>query len=288
MKTETAIDRKSNNMLKSLQNHWPNYLIEAWGLGTFMVSAGVFATLLYASSSPIAFSHPLWRDVVMGLGMGGTAMGIIYSPWGKRSGAHINPAVTLTFFRLQKITAWDASFYILAQFVGALVGVLLVTLVLGVPFQQPPVNYVVTVPGQWGWPAALVTEFTISFVLMTMVLWVSNTPRLAKLTGCFSGILVTLYVIFSAPISGFGMNPARTFGSALPAQTWTAFWIYYLAPPLGMLLAAELYQRISKVRVRSICSKLCPNGDTFCISPICCGECDKLIRPWRQKVESTS
>ncbi|PZD75226.1 Propanediol diffusion facilitator [Acaryochloris thomasi RCC1774] len=270
-------------MFQIFRDHWPNYLIEAWGLGTFMVSAGVFATLLYAENSPLSFPHPLLRDLVMGLGMGGTAIAIIYSPWGKRSGAHINPAVTLTFFHLNKIAAWDAFFYILFQFIGALAGVLLVAVALGSPFQEAPVNYVVTVPGQWGWPAALVAEFTISFVLMTMVLWVSNTPQIARLTGLFSGILVTLYVVFSAPISGFGMNPARTFGSALPAQTWTAFWIYYFAPPLAMLLAADLYQRITKMRSHSICSKLCPNGETPCISPICCSACDQVIRPWRQK-----
>lgn len=268
-------------MIKSVQDHWPNYLIEAWGLGTFMVSAGVLATLLYAENSPLSFPHPLLRDLVMGLGMGSTAIAIIYSPWGKRSGAHINPAVTLTFFRLKKIAAWDAFFYILAQFMGALIGVLLVAVALGSPFQQPPVNYVVTVPGPLGWFTALVVEFTIAFVLMTMVLWVSNTPRMGHLTGLFSGMLVTLYVIFSAPISGFGMNPARTFGSALPAQTWTAFWIYYFAPPIAMLVAAELYQRISKMRSQSICSKLCPNGETPCISPVCCGECDRVIRPWK-------
>lgn len=280
-RTQTAMAQEKSSMFTALRNHWPNYLIEAWGLGTFMVSAGVFATLLYANNSPLSFPHPLLRDVVMGLGMGLTAMGIIYSPWGKRSGAHINPAVTLTFFRLKKIAAWDAFFYVVSQFIGAWLGVVLVAIALGLPFKSPPVNYVVTVPGQWGWFAALVTEFLIAFILMTMVLWVSNIQRLAKLTGFFSGILVTLYVIFSAPISGFGMNPARTFGSALPAQTWTAIWIYYFAPPLAMLLAAELYQRISQVRTSSICSKLCPNGEKPCISPICCSECDQLIRPWK-------
>jgi aquaporin Z len=44
-----------------------------------------------------------------------------------------------------------------------------------------------------------------------------------------------------SPLSGMSMNPARTFGSAFPAQLWTALWIYFTAPPLGMLLAAEVY-----------------------------------------------
>ena len=62
--------------------------------------------------------------------MGSTAIGIIYSPWGKQSGAHINPSTTLTFFRLGKVTTWDAVFYIIAQFVGAVAGALLASAVL--------------------------------------------------------------------------------------------------------------------------------------------------------------
>ena len=63
--------------------------------------------------------------------MGSTAIAIIFSPFGKRSGAHFNPAVTLTFFRLGKIAAWDTAFYTVFQFVGGVAGVLLASLVLG-------------------------------------------------------------------------------------------------------------------------------------------------------------
>ena len=76
--------------------HWREYLIEAWGLGTFMVSAGVFATILYSPASPFSFliSHDFSKGLLMGIAIGLTAISIIYSPWGKRSGAHINPART--------------------------------------------------------------------------------------------------------------------------------------------------------------------------------------------------
>ena len=86
----------------------------------FMLSAGVFATLLEYTASPIhqAIPDPLARRVLMGL-----AIAIIYSPWGKQSGAHINPAVTLTFFRLGKVEPPDILFYVTAQFAGGLAGV---------------------------------------------------------------------------------------------------------------------------------------------------------------------
>ncbi len=107
-----------------LKNHWPEYLIEGACLGLFMISAFTFATILEHPASPLhrAVPTPLFRRFLMGLAMGGTAIAIIYSPWGKRSGAHINPSTTLTFFRLGKIEKWDALFYVASQFLGGLVG----------------------------------------------------------------------------------------------------------------------------------------------------------------------
>ena len=148
--------------------HWQEYLIEAWGLGTFMVSAGVFATVLYSPESPFSMiiTNNFLKGLLMGIAMGITAIVIIYSPWGKRSGAHINPAVSLTFFRLGKIDYLDTFGYIIAQFIGGLLGVFLVAIFLGNAFTTPPVNYVVTVPGKWGVIVALIAEFILSLGLM--------------------------------------------------------------------------------------------------------------------------
>src|SRR5690242_9046388 len=102
--------------LTSLRLHWPEYLMEAALLGAFMVSACLFGALYEFPNSPVhqAIASPLLRRVLMGMSMGVTAIAIIYSPWGKQSGAHINPSVTFTFFRLGKITTWDTFFYICA------------------------------------------------------------------------------------------------------------------------------------------------------------------------------
>lgn len=91
-------------MFASLRNHWPEYLIEASTLGLFMISACTFCLLLEHPDSLLRqqLEAPLARRVLMGVAMGLTAIAIIYSPWGKRSGAHMNPAVTLTFLRLGK------------------------------------------------------------------------------------------------------------------------------------------------------------------------------------------
>lgn len=253
-------------------DNWLNYGIEALGLGTFMVSAGGFATLLFATTSPIPqiIPSPVLRNVLMGIAMGLTAIAIIYSPLGKRSGAHINPAVTLTFYSLHKLQAKDAIAYIVAQFLGGLVGVWIVATLLGNSFTSAPVNYVVTVPGMGGEFLAFLLEFLMSFGLMLMVLITSNADELSRFTGIFSGILLSFYIPFAAPISGMSINPARTVASALPAQLWTGAWIYFLTPPLAMFLAARFYLYMFQRNTREICCKLCPNHDTPCISPRCC------------------
>ena len=226
-----------------MRAHWPEYAIEATGLGVFMLVACAFGALLGHPDSAVvrAVPDPFARRALMGLAMGLTAVGLIYSPWGRRSGAHFNPATTLTFWRLGKVATRDAMAYAAAQALGGLAGVVVAALVVGRALEHPAVRYVVTVPGTTGATLAFVAETAITFVLMTVVLQVSNRAAVARFTGLAAGALVTLYITFEAPLSGMSMNPARSLASALPAATWDAFWIYLLAPPLGMLLAAELY-----------------------------------------------
>jgi aquaporin Z len=253
-------------MRSALTRHWPEYLMEAAGLGIFMVSACVCTAVLWHPASPVsqALADPFQRRFLTGIAMGLTAVGLIYSPWGQRSGAHLNPAVTLTFFRLGKIAPWDALFYAVAQFVGGAAGVTLAAALLSEAVAHPAVNYVVTVPGMAGPLAAFVAEVVISFILMSVVLRASNTPQLARYTGLFAGALVATYITLEAPFSGMSMNPARTFGSAFAAQRWSWLWIYFIAPPLGMLAAAAVYRRQRGLQA-VICAKLDHHTTQPCI-----------------------
>ncbi len=251
-------------MLESVKNHWQEYLIEAWGLGTFMVSACFFAVLLFYPNSPLAELNFLLRNILMGAAMGATAIGIFCSPWGMRSGAHINPSVTLSFWRLGKIKGFDALFYILAQFAGGILGVLIPWLILGKFLEDSAVNFVVTVPGKDGAGVAFFAEIIISFFMMTMVLVTSNSLKLSRFTPFFAGFLVAIYISLEAPISGMSMNPARSFGSAVMANVWTDWWIYFIAPPLAMLLAAEIYVRVKGFR-EVYCAKFYHHSNQRCI-----------------------
>jgi aquaporin Z len=251
---------------RALQLHWPEYLMEAAGLGFFMISACLFGALYENPASPVrqAIASTLLRRALMGLSMGLTSMAIVYSPWGKQSGAHINPSVTLTFFRLGKIAKWDAIFYAVAQFTGAVLGVVLAAVFFGKAVSHPAVRYVVTVPGETGVAAALLAEFVIAFLLMSVILHASNHHRLSRFAGLFVAAMVATYITLEAPFSGMSMNPARTFGSAFSAEIFSGLWIYFTAPPLGMLCAAELYLWW-KGKFAVKCCKLHHDNDKRCI-----------------------
>lgn len=254
-------------MRHALRQHWPEYLIEAAGLGLFMLSACLFVTLIEHPASPLpqAIGDPALRRVLIGLAMGLTAITLIYSPWGKRSGAHLNPVVTLTFLRLGKIAPWDALFYVLLQFVGGVTGMAVAALLLHTPvLAHPAVNFVVTLPGEQGTAVAFVAEVAISFGLMLTVLFVSNSPRANRYTGLIAGALVAVYITLEAPLSGMSMNPARSFASALAARQWTAIWIYFTAPLLGMLGAAAVYLRL-RGAAAVLCCKLHHDNGQRCI-----------------------
>jgi aquaporin Z len=238
-------------MVKALKKHWPEYVMEGAELALFMISASLFTILLYHPASPVARSihSEFLRRLLTGLAMGLTLVAIVYSPWGKHSGAHMNPAFTLTFFRLGKVAPWDAFFYVVAQFGGAVLGILVVVAMAARSIADPSVNYVATLPGPAGIHVAFVAEAAISFLLVSVVLIFTNrSARVARWTGVIAAFCVTAFITFESPLSGMSMNPARTFGSAVIPHLWTSLWIYFTAPLLGMLLAAELFT-LTKARI---------------------------------------
>lgn len=250
-----------------LREHWPEYALEALGLALFMVAAAAFASAIEHPDSPLraAVTDALPRRLLMGLAMGLTAATLIYSPLGARSGAHLNPATTMTFVRLGRMHAVDGAAYVVAQFLGGLAGIAIAAALLRPWIDAPAVRYVATVPGEmWGVTAAFVAEAVITFVLMTVVLRVSNHARWSRYTGLCAGLLVASYITIEAPISGMSMNPARSLGPALLSGAVEPLWIYFVAPAIGMLSAAELF-----VRTRGLgavfCAKLHHHTDARCI-----------------------
>jgi aquaporin Z len=220
-----------------------DYCYEGLGLGIFMFSAGFFDAIIDHPGLPIRqhLHSALLRRFLIGLSMGATALFIFNAPFGKKSGAYINPAVTLVQYRLQNIDRKDAAFYMLFQFIGGSIGMYLVYLLLPSLISSPAINYIVTVPGEAGTAVAFIAEFVISFLIIITVLFTSDNKQLAKYTSFFVAILIILFITFEAPYSGMSMNPARTFSSAIVSNQWKVFWLYCIAPIVGMLLGERFF-----------------------------------------------
>jgi aquaporin Z len=250
----------------SLRFHWPEYVMEAVELALYMLCVCAFATLLQHPASPVRhwIGNAALRRAFMGLAIGATVIAIVMTPWGKQSGGHFNPAITFSFYRLGKVEFWDAIFYVLAQFFGAVCGVTIARYVLAGALLNNAIRCVVTVPGSSGKAVAFVAELVISFVLMTTILVTSNRETLAHYTPLFVGALYAIYIAFETPLSGMSMNPARTFGSAFHADYWHALWIYFLAPTLGMLAAAEVFLHV-RHGAGPYCAKLHHANNKRCI-----------------------
>lgn len=220
--------------------------MEGAELGALMLSTCVFGALLYGSDSPLNYfdlSRAL-RSTLMGAAISTTTFLIIRSPFGRRSGAHFNPAITLTYFLLRRVQRWDAACYIVAQFAGGVVGVLTARGILGMRLSAAPVRYVITVPGSHGSVVAFIGEYLLSGLLMGIVLFASNHRWWVRFTPLLVALLTICYFTLSSSLAGFSVNPARSFSSALFAWVWQGIWIYFLAPCSGMLTAAAIYVRI--------------------------------------------
>jgi aquaporin Z len=248
---------------EALAIHWREYLMEAAELCLLMLSICLSGTLLYNKASPLSALSESTRAFLMGSLVGGATLLIIRSSFGRRTGAHFNPALTLTYFFLGRVHRWDALFYVLSQFAGAIIGVLFAHEVLGGRLSAPPVRYVITVPGSYGIVVAFIAEVILSGLMMAVVLFTTNRIHLANWTPFFVALITVLYYSFGSSLSGFSVNPARSFSSALYASAWEGIWIYFLGPCCGMITAALIYIRIFG-KHRIYCAKVFHDTESPC------------------------
>ncbi len=237
------VDIKKNK--EAFIHNYKLYLMEALGLAIFMCSACFFAGELWHTGAFLntIFKNEMSRNLIMGIAMGLTALFIFYSPLTAASGSHINPVVSLVQLYLGNLSKLNFVFYIIFQFIGGILAVYLMSFLMKQVLTDAPVKYVVTLPGKGiaDWIAATY-EIVMGFIMITMVLNVSIST-FKKYTRIFAASLVCVYVIVGGPVSGFGMNPARSLASAIPAGIYTSFWIYIFCPVVGMMGAAILFKK---------------------------------------------
>ena len=212
----------------------------------FLVMSTLATVAVQYPGSPLRWAlarHGQLRLAAIGAVVGLTIVVIVYSPWGKRSGAHVNPAVTLAFWTLGKIKTADAIWYVLAQAAGAVLAGQLLLLALGPLFTHPTVNYVLTqpVPLPRGQLIAFAAEFLITFGMTAALLLCLHSKLFKKLAGWILGLLLAVYIVYETPYSGMSLNPARSLGSAVAARNYAGLWVYLVAPPLAAWLAAVLF-----------------------------------------------
>ncbi|MGI4750798.1 MAG: MIP/aquaporin family protein [Janthinobacterium lividum] len=228
-----------------IKNNYLFYVMEALALAGFVLIAAFTTIFLEHPDSPLAHTqlavHPLWRSIILGVVMGIYITAMV-TAIGKLSGANANPIITWAFFRIKKISFANLCAYLTAQFLGAIVAVLLLNLTLGKLFQHPLISYSLTKPKPGhSLGASFIAEFIISFIFVITTLFVLSSKKLEKYNALIAGILIALFLIIELPYSGMSMNPARSFASALVAWKWKELWIYFVSPIIAMLLATELF-----------------------------------------------
>ena len=239
------------------QLHWPEYGAELAGTA-FLLFAGLSAVVFdFGTGSPLATVLPdrSPRLLITGLLFGGSGALVALSPLGKLSGAHINPAVSLAFWAQGKMHRVDLVGYIVSQFLGAVLGTLLLVLVW--QGRAVSVGDGRTVPGA-GYPLWVVflVELSLTCLLVLTIFLFVSSHRLMRWTPFMVWILVAVMVWLEAPISGTSLNSARSFGPALISWFWQDQWLYWVAPPLGALLAVAIFRLLTVGKCDVLTGKL--------------------------------
>jgi aquaporin Z len=224
-----------------MRRHLSAYLSELAGTAILLFIGVSAVAFLWGAGSPVpVVPNAALRRLLTGILFGGAVTAVAYSPLGQISGAHINPAVTLAFWRLGKVPVRDAVVYMAMQFLGAFAGAYAAGAVWGGLTRS--VQYAATVPGAgYSWPVALAAETASTFLLVFLIVACVNTPKLAARTGLLAGSLVALLVMIEAPLTGTSLNPARTLGPAILAPNYTGLWIYFAGPLAGALMAVAAF-----------------------------------------------
>jgi aquaporin Z len=217
---------------------WRIFLAEFAGTGLLLLVGLSLVTFMFSTGSPMGGIIPsvALRRVITGFLFGGTGALIALSAIGRESGAHLNPIVTMAFLLYGKIDLRTAAVYVLGQLAGAVAGCLPLLLwgsmgrSVGFGSTQPGPGYTM--------PTAFLGEVITTFTMVSLLIVFLGFRRIRPFTPAMFPFFYAIMVPLEASISGTSTNPARSFGPAIVSGQWQAWWIYWVGPILGALLAA--------------------------------------------------
>ena len=222
------------------------YLSEAAGTALLVLGGLSVVIFMFGAGSPMERLLPSvdLRRTLTGFLFGCIGGSIALSQVGKVSGAHINPAVTLGFWLMQKLDARTTLGYMCAQLAGAALGSLPL---LAWGAMGRSVDFGATVPGE-GYTTmdALLGEMVTTFALVAGLCIFIGFRELRRFTPFLMPPLYAVMVPLEAALSGTSTNPARTFGPALISGRWDGWWIYWVGPLAGMVAAIVVCSSLAR------------------------------------------
>ena len=222
--------------------HWRIWAAEGAGTALMMLGGLSAVCLTFGSGSPLAEALP--SDSVRRLVVGGLFAACVslvaVSPLGRLSGAHLNPAVTLSFRVLGRVSGRDVGGYLAVQLIGALAGTAVVRLLWGSTALS--VDGGATLVGT-GLAAAVALEAAMTAVLIGVILYFVSDRRLAPWTPLAIWPVITALVWIGSPYTGTSLNPTRSAAPALVFSELADLWVYLAAPIVGAVVLAALWRR---------------------------------------------
>lgn len=226
--------------------HWREWVAELIGTALLFGVGFAVVAVLVSPFSPVADHVVGIRFLLVGLNFGLLSALIAVSPLGRRSGAHLNPAVTTAFWLRGDVHRHDLAGYLAAQFVGALIGTAAFGALLG--SWASSIGHARTSAAPVGSAAGVAIEAGLTFGLLIAVFLSLGAMRLARRTPIVVAAVLTVLIWVGSPPTGASLNPARSLAPALIEHNLTGLWIYFAGPLLGAAAAVATLALVQPAR----------------------------------------
>jgi len=239
-------DANDVNNARYLKYRTKFFISEFFGTALLLLGGLSLVIFMFGAGSPMAELIPIvkLRQVITGFLFGSIGASIALSPIGKVSGAHINPAVTMTFWLFGKIEGRLAVTYVLAQMTGAIFGCLPL-LFWGQMGRS--IEFGATIPGEgYSLQTVMLGEIITTFTMVSLLVIFIGFRQIRQFTPFMFPFLYAIMVPLEAAISGTSTNPARSLGPAVISGQWEGWWIYLIGPLAGALLASLACSLLAK------------------------------------------